>query len=78
MPLLRAVNTNSSPVLLMLYKLIAISTMVMQSLFQATALIRAEHGFIVDGSTSIKELMPVHYIMVLTPITSFRFIGSLS
>ena len=75
MPLLKVENTSSLPAHRMRSKLIAISMMAMQSLFQVMVRILAEHDSIVDDLTSIKGLMPAHYTMPLILTLSFRFTG---
>ena len=76
MPLLKVASTSFLPVHRMLFKLIAISMMVMQLLFQAMVLILVELVFIAAASICTKGPMPAHYLITSTQTTFFHFIGS--
>lgn len=75
MPQLKVVSISSLPVRQMLFKLIAIYLMVMQSLFLAMGLILAALVFIAVVSICIKEHTPALYLITSIQITSFHFIG---
>ena len=75
MPQLKVVSTSSLPVRQMLFKLIATSLMVMQSLFQAMVLILAALVFIAVVLICIKGPTPARYLSISIQTTSFHFIG---